>query len=55
MPSDQALVDYVQRAVATGTTTIEIPAELLSNASKEAVDEMRRYCKLCGVTMVVRA
>ncbi len=55
MPSNQALIDYVQRATASGAQTIEVPASLLVCASKEAVDEMRRYCKLCGVEMVVRA
>lgn len=54
MPSDQLLMDYVQRAVATGKTTIKVPAELFTNASKEALAEMKSYCKLCGVKIIVR-
>ncbi len=54
MPSDVMLLAYVRRAVATGAKTIEIPSELLTNASDEAVKETRQYCKLCGVKIVVR-
>lgn len=54
MPSDQMLMAYIQRETATETKTIEIPAELLTNANEEAIQEARRYCKLCGVKIVVR-
>lgn len=47
--SDQQLMQYVQRAINSGAKEIFIPASLLAGASKEAVEEIRRMCKLCGV------
>ena len=47
--SDQSLMDYVNRAINSGAKEISIPASLLAGASKEAVEEVRRLCKLCGV------
>ena len=50
--SDQDLINYVNRAINSGAKEISIPASLLAGASKEAVEEVRRLCKLCGVNIV---
>ena len=55
MPSDAMLLAYVQRLVHSGRTQIELPGEMVAEASKEALEEVRQLCKLCGVKIVVRA
>ena len=55
MPSDAMLLAYVQRMINSGTKQIELPGDLVANATEEAMDEVRRLCKLCGVKIVVRA
>jgi len=55
VPADELLIALVQRLINEGRTRIELPANLVANASKEALDEVRRLCKLCGVKIVVRA
>ena len=55
MPSDVELLAYVQRLINSGKTQIELPADLVANASQEALDEMRRLCKLSGVKIVIRS
>lgn len=55
MPSDATLLAYVQRAISSGTKQIEVPSDLVANATEEALGEVRRLCKLCGVKIVVRA
>jgi hypothetical protein len=55
MPADVHLLALVQRLINQGRTQIELPGALVANASKEALDEVRRLCKLCGVKIVVRA
>jgi len=54
MPSDAMLLAYVQRAINSGTKRIDLPGELVANATKEGLDEVGRLCKLCGVKIVVR-
>ena len=46
---------YVQRMINSGTKQIELPGDLVANATEQALDEVRRLCKLCGVKIVVRA
>lgn len=46
---DQELTTYVNRAINSGAKEIAIPASLLAGASKEAIEDVRRLCKLCGV------
>jgi hypothetical protein len=53
--TDTVIVAYVQRMINSGTKQIELPGDLVANATKEALDEVRRLCKLCGVKTVVRA
>ena len=52
MPSDVILLAYVQRLIRQGRTQIELPADLVTEASKEAIEEVRQLCKLCGVKIV---
>lgn len=55
MPCDAILLGYAQKMINQGQTQIELPGDLVAEASKEAFDEVRRLCKLCGVKIVVRA
>ncbi len=55
MPSDVMLLAYVQRVIKTGTKRIELPGDLVANATEGALIEVRRLCKLCGVKIVVQA
>ena len=54
MPSDAMLLAYVQRLINSGTKQIELPGDLVANATEGPLDEVRRLCKLCGVKIVVR-
>lgn len=49
--SDQELIAYVNGVIGTGATEIAIPAALLAAASEEAIAEVRRVCRVCGVTI----
>lgn len=49
--TDRDLADYVNRAINSGAKEISIPASLLAGASQEAIEEVRRLCNLCGVTI----
>lgn len=55
MPANAELLAYVQRLINSGKTQIELPADLLANATEEVLDEARRLCKLCGVKIVIRS
>lgn len=55
MRPDNVIVAYVQRMINSGTKRIELPGDLVANATEEALDEVRRLCKLCGVKIAVRA
>ena len=55
MPTDQDLVDYVIVAMRTGAREIEVPAFLMTNASKEVLREIRSLCKINSVKLVIRA
>lgn len=54
MSTDQALLQFLQRAINTGAKKIEVPAYLLSEATDAAVKEARALCRLSGVDIVVR-
>lgn len=53
--ADWKFVEWVQRQINTGTRRIVIPGSLLLGASEETVEEVRRLCKLNGVSVEVRA
>jgi len=55
MSADQRLMNYVQREINTGATTIVIPYELLADATEEVLAEVRALCKISGVTIQVSA
>lgn len=55
MPSDAMLLAYVQQLINQGRTKIELPSDLVANATEEALDEVRRLCKLSGVKTVIRS
>ena len=48
-PSDSNLLQYVNKIINSGSTTIEIPAYLVQAASKGALETVRQLCKLNGV------
>ena len=54
MSSDAMLLAYVQRMINSGRREIELPGDLVANASEEALDEVRRLCGLCGVKIIVK-
>jgi len=47
--TDMMLLSYVQKLIRQGDKQIELPSHLVTEASKEGLDEVRRLCKLCGV------
>lgn len=53
--TDRELVAWVQRQINTGARRIIVPGDLLTNASRETVEEVRRLCQLNGVSIEVRA
>ena len=52
MASDVILLNYVQQLIKQGHKQIELPINLVTEASQEAVNEVRQLCKLCGVKIV---
>lgn len=48
-PADNALIDYVQKIINSGSTHIELPTSLMQGASQEALETIRQLCKLSGV------
>ena len=52
MPSDAMLLAYVQRLINSGKKQIELPVDLVANATEQALNEVRRLCKLCGVKIL---
>ncbi len=52
--TDRELIDWVQRQINTGTRRIVVPGHLLTNASEEVIEEVRRLCRLNGVSVEVR-
>jgi len=52
--TDRELIDWVQRQINTGTRRIVVPGRLLTNASEEVIEEVRRLCRLNGVSVEVR-
>jgi hypothetical protein len=51
---DQELIEWVQRQINSGATRIALPGHLVANASDEALEEVRRLCRLNGVSVEVR-
>lgn len=49
--SDQALVDYVQKVIRTGATSIAISAVLLEGASPAFTQEVWTLCRINGVNI----
>jgi hypothetical protein len=52
--NDVMLIDYVRRMINAGARKIVIPMYLMQHASHEALDEIRRLCKLNGLELEVR-
>jgi hypothetical protein len=52
--ADRELTEWVQRQINTGSTQIVLPGPLVANASHEALEEVRRLCRLNGVSVEVR-
>ena len=46
---DRDLFDYVNKMINKGFTEISIPGHLLESASREAITEVKRLCKINGV------
>jgi len=53
--ADRNLINWVQREINTGSRRIMVPGYLLINASEAVIEEMRRLCRLNGVSVEVRA
>ncbi len=53
MPSDAVLMAYVRRVIKTGAKQVELPGDLVANATEDTLNEIRKLCKLCGVRIVV--
>lgn len=51
--ADRELIAWVQRQINSGSRRIVVPGNLLTNASEMVVEEVRRLCKLNGVTIDV--
>ena len=51
--ADRELIAWVQRQINSGSRRIVVPGNLLTNASEMVVGEVRRLCKLNGVTIDV--
>lgn len=54
MHADRELIDWVQQQINTGARRIVVPGYLLTNASEAVVEEVRRLCKLNGVSVEIR-
>lgn len=52
---DRALIDFVNRCINEGRRGITLPGSLVANASFDALDEVRRLCRLNGVTLEINA
>ena len=52
--ADRELIAWVQRQINSGSRRIVVPGNLLTNASEETVEEVRRLCKLNSVYVEVR-
>lgn len=50
--ADRKLIEWVQRQINRGDTRIRLPANLLSGASEEALEQVRQLCRLNGVEVV---
>lgn len=47
--TDRELLEYVNKAINSGCKSFGLPTSLLQSASKEAIEEVRRLCKINGV------
>ena len=53
--TDRELIDWVQRQINSGAKQIVLPGFLVTGASNETLEEIRRLCMLNGVSVEVRA
>ena len=51
---DNAFLKHLNYLIDSGKRDIEIPANIVSKASDEAIEEARRLCKLTGVRIRIR-
>ncbi len=49
--NEEVLLSFVNREINSGKTTITIPASLLISVSDEFLAEIKRLCKLNGVSV----
>jgi hypothetical protein len=52
---DQELIEWVQRQINSGATRNVLPCHLMANASEKGLEEVRRLCKLNGVSVGIKA
>lgn len=52
---EEVLLNFVKKELNSGKTKIIIPSSLLMNLSDEVLVEIRRLCKLNGVTVSIDA
>jgi len=50
---DVALLEFVQRAINSGTRHIVIPASLVKSASDSSLKAVRELCKVNGVSISI--
>ena len=53
--ADWRLIEYVNREINTGKTEVVVPYSLVQGASQAEITEVRRLCKLAGVTIRIHA
>ena len=53
--ADGELIEWVQRQINTGARRIVLPGHLVANASDTALEEVRRLCKMNGMSIEVKA
>lgn len=52
--AESELIRVVQQQIDSGRTHVILPGHLVANASDGALEEVRRLCKLNGVSVEVR-
>jgi hypothetical protein len=52
--ADRKLIDLVQQQINSGSRQIVLPGHLVNAASEAVLDEIRRLCKLNGVSVEIR-
>jgi hypothetical protein len=53
--ADSELIRLTQLQINTGATRVKLPGHLVARVSNEVIEEIRRLCKLNGVTVELMA